>query len=346
MNDPRWRERPHRRYNALSGEWVLVSPERAQRPWQGEVTSLERPRQPAYDPACHLCPGNERAGGRRNPRYESTYCFDNDFPALLADVSEASLDDRGLLVAASERGRCRVVAFTPRHDLSISHMTTADVRRVIDTWADEYALLGSDPSIASVLVFENRGAAMGASSAHPHSQIWACETLPNEVLKERATALAYRSSHGGACLLCAYVERELELDERIVYANDHAVVLVPFWAVWPYEAAIVTRRHAGSLGSLRPSERDAYAAAMRQLTAAYDRIFDVPFPYSMGFHQASTDGAPHDDCHLHAHYLPPLLRAGGVRKYMVGFELLGMPQRDTTAEAAAARLRELCRADA
>jgi len=340
-----WRARPHRRRNALTGEWILVSPQRTQRPWQGESTAHAHDASDPYDPTCYLCPGNPRAGGERNPQYARTYVFDNDYAALVPDALAGGLDDDELLVARPEAGRCRVVCFTPRHDLSIAHMAASDVRAVVDAWADEYVRLGAQPEIASVVIFENHGAAMGASNPHPHAQIWATETIPNEPAKELAQSAAYRASHDGACLLCAYAARECEGGERIVYANDGAVVLVPFWAVWPFEAMIVSRRHRGSLAELDSSERDALADAMGVLTRAYDRVFDTPFPYSMGFHQQPTaDMAIADDAaelHLHAHYLPPLLRSASVRKYMVGFELLAMPQRDITPESAAARLREL-----
>ncbi len=376
MSDADWRSRPHRRRNALTGEWILVSPQRTQRPWQGESTAPARETTLRYDPACYLCPGNERAGGERNPAYDETFVFDNDYAALLPDVAEggqgfdragtverdvgpgdasrAKRESAGddLLVARTERGRCRVVCFSPRHDLSVSQMSIPEIRAVIDAWADEYARLGAEPEIASVVIFENRGGAMGASNPHPHSQIWATQTIPNEPAKERAASAAYAATHGGACVLCDYVARELALGERIVYANDGAVVLVPFWAVWPFETLVVPRRHAGSLADLAPGERDALADAMGVLTRAYDRVFDVAFPYSMGFHQQPTEtiaGAPapgnastdRSGVHAHAHYLPPLLRSASVRKYMVGFELLGMPQRDITPETAAERLQQL-----
>lgn len=370
MSGGDWRSRPHRRRNALTGEWILVSPQRTQRPWQGESTAAARETSLRYDPTCYLCPGNERAGGERNPAYDETYVFDNDYAALLPDIADdgegvapnegssspgvpdADLRGDDLLVARSERGRCRVVCFSPRHDLSVSQMSTPEIRAVIDTWANEYERLGAEPEIASVVIFENRGGAMGASNLHPHSQIWATQTIPNEPAKELVARAAYAAKHDGACVLCDYVAREIELDERVVHANDGAVVLVPFWAIWPFETLVVPRRHAGSLADLTPTERDALAEAMGAITRAYDRVFDVPFPYSMGFHQQPTRVTPHTststgssagsaDMHVHAHYLPPLLRSASVRKYMVGFELLGMPQRDITPELAATRLREL-----
>jgi len=338
-----WRERVHRRRNALTGEWVLVSPQRTKRPWQGETTAPTREASLAYDPACYLCPGNARAGGATNPAYAQTYAFDNDYPALVAGTSEGGVVDvDGLLVARAERGHCRVVCFTPRHDASFASLDAVAARAVVDTWAAESATLRAEPGIEAVTVFENRGAAMGASNPHPHAQIWATETIPNELARELAGARTYYAERD-ACVLCAYVLRELQLGERIVYRNDAAVVLVPFWAVWPFEALVVPRGHAGTLDALAPKERDALADAMGMLARAYDRVFDTPFPYSMGFHQqpgeAPTDPAD-SELHVHAHYFPPLLRSASIRKYMVGFELLGMPQRDVTPESAAMRLRD------
>jgi UDPglucose--hexose-1-phosphate uridylyltransferase len=340
-DDNAWQTRPHRRRNALTGEWILVSPHRTQRPWQGETsTARETERKPAYDPTCYLCPGNARAGGALNPPYSGTFVFENDYAALRPDTPAGGLDDAGLLVAQSERGICRVVCFTPRHDLSIAQMAAAEIRSVIDTWAEQYTELGAQPNINSVIVFENHGAAMGASNPHPHAQIWANASIPNEPAKEQTAAAAYLAAHG-ICLLCAYLAREIAAGERIVYANEHAVVLVPFWAVWPFEALIVPREHAGALDRVSAAARDGLADAMQALTAAYDRMFDVPFPYSMGFHQRPTDGEAHTEWHVHAHYFPPLLRSATVRKYMVGYEMLGMPQRDITPESAAERLRAL-----
>jgi len=341
MNADDWRAWPHRRLNALTGEWVLVSPQRTQRPWQGEATAAVAETTVPYDATCYLCPGNARAGGARNPKYEGTFAFDNDYAALLPDAPPGGIDDCDLIVARAERGRCRVLCFTPRHDLSIARMTVPAIRDVVDAWAQETVRLGAESRIASVIVFENHGEAMGASNPHPHAQIWATETIPNELAKELVRGAAYGASHGGACVLCDYVARELERAERIVYVNEGVIVLVPFWAVWPFEAMIVPRRHVGSLDELSAPERDALADAMGVLTRAYDRIFKSAFPYSMGFHQRRASGAAPDDLHLHAHYLPPLLRSAAVRKYMVGFELLGMPQRDITPESAVARLRAL-----
>ncbi len=329
----------HRRLNRLTGEWVLVSPHRTARPWQGQVEEVAADQRPTYDPACYLCPGNGRAGGARTPEYDSTYVFDNDFAALTPDVAPEEHDRRGLLIAQSERGICRVVCFSPRHDLTLGQMPAEAIRTVVDTWADQYLELGSLDWVRHVQIFENRGATMGASNPHPHGQIWANERLPNEPAKELAQQRARADS--GGCLLCDYLDVELDDGERIVTGNEHFTALVPFWAVWPFETLVLPRAHAGALPDLGPDQRDGLADILRRLTRRYDRLFGVTFPYSMGLHQRPTDGDPHRGWHLHAHFYPPLLRSATVRKFMVGYELLGQPQRDITPETAAQRLREL-----
>lgn len=331
--------RPHRRYNPLTREWVLVSPHRSDRPWQGQVESVHRDARPAYDPTCYLCPGNERAGGRRNPPYAGVFVFDNDFPALLPDTPVIELNERDLLRATAERGICRVMCFTPRHDLSVAQMAAPALRRVVDTWAEQTIGLGELDFISYVQIFENRGEAMGASNPHPHCQIWASERVPTEPAKELRSLSDYQTEKG-ACLLCDYLSLELMASERVVVENEHFVVLVPFWAVWPFETMVLARRHVGSLPELTDPERDSLADIAKRLTVRYDRLFEVAFPYSMGFHQSPTDGQPHPEAHLHAHYYPPLLRSATVRKFMVGYELLGNPQRDLTPEDAAERLRQ------
>ena len=331
---------PHVRWNPLRREWVLVSPQRTARPWQGQVERIADPDVPAHDPACYLCPGTHRAGGTVNPGYRSTFVFDNDFPALLPDPPAAEEHDGDLLIARTERGRCRVVCFSPRHDLTLSRMPRAAIRGVVDAWIDESRMLGADPAITYVEIFENRGGAMGASNPHPHGQIWATATLPNEPAREQESLAAYRAAHG-RCLRCDYLETERRRGERLVLENDAFTALVPYWAVWPFETIIVSRRHLASLEELAAAERDGLADVLKRLTTRYDNLFETPFPYSMGFHQRPADGGLHDEWHLHAHFLPPLLRSATVRKFMVGFELLGTPQRDLTAEDAAARLRAL-----
>jgi UDPglucose--hexose-1-phosphate uridylyltransferase len=293
-----------------------------------------------YDPQCYLCPGNERAGGARNPNYASTFVFINDYAALLPDTPEEAGSEADLLVWESERGICKVVCFSPRHDLTIARMDPAAVRAVIDVWAGQYVEIGSLPYVNHVQIFENRGEMMGASNPHPHCQIWATAHIPNEVAKER-TAQAEWLAGRASCLLCDYLATERASGERIVCENEGFTALAPFWAVWPFETMLVSRRHAGSLDRLDSAERDALADIMKRLTTKYDRLFDVSFPYTMGFHQSPTDGRDHPEWHLHAHYLPPLLRSAKVRKFMVGFEMLGMPQRDITPEAAAEQLRRL-----
>jgi UDPglucose--hexose-1-phosphate uridylyltransferase len=330
---------PHRRYNPLTREWVLVSPQRTDRPWQGQVEAAQRTELPEYDPNCYLCPGNERAGGVRNPVYTGTFVFDNDFGALQPETPAERYED-GILIAEGEVGVCRVVCFSPRHDRTISAMHSAELRQVIDVWVEQFNELGALPLINSVQIFENRGAMMGASNPHPHGQIWAEQSLPNETLKEINSQRDYRARHD-SCLLCDYVAAELLNEDRVVCQNQDFAALVPFWAVWPFETLVIGKRHTSGLDQLSAVERDSLGGLLKQLTSGYDRLFGAPFPYTMGFHQRPTDGEDHLECHLHAHFYPPLLRSSTVRKFMVGYEMLAMPQRDITAEQAAARLREV-----
>ena len=335
-------EIPHRRRNPLTGEWVLVSPHRMRRPWQGQVEPRTEDARPAYDPTCYLCPGNERANGERNPAYPGAYAFDNDFAALTSAAATraapAAADD--LLVAAAESGVCRVICFSPRHDLSLPDMTVPAIRGVVDLWTEEYLRLGSRPDIGHVQIFENKGQMMGCSNPHPHGQIWAQRSLPQEPARERVTMREHFATHGRT-LLEDYLALELARDERIVCANDGFVALVPFWAVWPFETLVVSRRPVPHLGALTHAERDQLADIVKRLTSRYDNLFETSFPYSAGFHQAPTDGQPHPEWHLHLHFYPPLLRSATVRKFLVGYEMLGEPQRDLTAEMAAARLRSM-----
>jgi UDPglucose--hexose-1-phosphate uridylyltransferase len=340
MNFSELTSQPHRRFNPMNGEWVLVSPHRTQRPWQGQVEDVATAAPATYDPACYLCPGNVRAGGVRNPAYTETFVFDNDFAALKPDTPAGEFQEKELLVARSEAGRCRVVCFSPRHDLTIARMSVPEVRRVVDTWVREFSALGSDPHISSVQLFENRGAMMGCSNPHPHGQIWANQTIPNELAKELVAFQDYRQRHGNT-LLHDYLELELEKQDRLVAANDHFVLLVPFWAFWPFETLLISRRSVSALDELQDDERTALAEILRQATIRYDNLFRTSFPYTMGFHQRPTDGGDYPEFHLHAHFYPPLLRSATVKKFMVGYEMLAMPQRDITAETAAQWLRDL-----
>jgi len=337
-------EDPHRRLNALTNEWVLVSPHRATRPWQGEVAPLPTTKEPTYDPNCYLCPGNARAGGVQNPAYSSTFVFENDFAALkpLASPSHLDVDGMGLLVAESEPGICRVICFSPRHDLTLATMPLDQIELVVHTWAGQFRELGGLENINHVQIFENRGAMMGASNPHPHCQIWATSSIPEAPSKELATQRAYLKSRE-RCLLCDYVALEARQQVRVVCENDGFVALVPFWAVWPFEILVCSRRHFGTMNELAGEEAHSLSQMLHQVTSTYDRVFGVPFPYSMGFHQSPTDGVGHPEWHFHAHFYPPLLRSAAVRKHMVGFEMLGTPQRDITPESAAERLRALAK---
>ncbi len=334
------REHPHRRFNPLTREWVLVSPHRTERPWQGQVESVARTQLPSYDPTCYLCPGNSRADGHQNPNYTSTFIFENGFAALKPDVPDARTDVSGLLVTESERGQCRVLCFSPDHSLTLAHMDVSSITNVVEICAEQYKELGALAYVSAVQIFENRGEMMGMSNPHPHGQIWASQTLPNELWKEDASQLAYTEARGG-CLLCDYLSLERREGARIVCENESFAALVPFWANWPFETMIVGGRHRGSIDELDSKERAALASILKRLTTRYDNLFETSFPYTMGFHQQPTDGRAHTHFHFHAHFYPPLLLSATIRKFMVGFELLGTPQRDITAETAAERLRAL-----
>jgi UDPglucose--hexose-1-phosphate uridylyltransferase len=333
-------EHPHRRYNPLNGSWVLVSPHRAKRPWQGQVEDTPPDRRPAYDPDCYLCPGNTRAGGKKNPDYKATFSFVNDFSALLPESAEDVYAENKLLHAAPERGICKVICFSPRHDLTIPEMDNAAVEKVVDLWCSEYRELGSREDIAYVQIFENKGAMMGCSNPHPHGQIWSQSGVPQEPAKKTEFQARYFKSHGSS-LLGDYLALEEKKGERIVFANAHFVVLVPFWAVWPFETMIVSKRHCSNILDFTPEERAAFADAYRRLTIRYDNLFRVSFPYSAGLHQSPTDGEDHRPWHFHMCFYPPLLRSATVKKFMVGYEMLAEPQRDITAETSAARLRDM-----
>lgn len=331
---------PHRRFNPLTREWVLVSPHRAKRPWLGQVEKTPPENLPAYDPTCYLCPGNERVGGVQNPAYPSTFAFDNDFSALLPNTGTLDAPPSPLFQIEPEVGVCRVVCFSPRHDLSLPELNLPEVTDVIRTWTEQTRELGARPDINYVQVFENKGAMMGCSNPHPHSQVWASGHLPSEPAKELAAQNDYWAKNA-RCLLCDYVAAERQTGERVVASNDHFTAVVPFWAVWPFEILVVSQRHVGALTDLTADETIALADVMRRVTCRYDNLFEISFPYSMGFHQAPTDGQAHPAWHFHAHFYPPLLRSATVKKFMVGYEMLAMPQRDLTPETAAERLRGL-----
>jgi UDPglucose--hexose-1-phosphate uridylyltransferase len=335
-------EHPHRRYNPLTGEWVLVSPHRTKRPWQGQVEKPPPESRPSYDPDCYLCPGNERSGGARNPKYESTFVFTNDFAALLPDTPQITNHRSPLQRMESVRGTCRVICFSPRHNLTLPEMETHDIRRVVDLWADQIVNLGE--TYRWVQIFENKGAIMGCSNLHPHGQIWATDTLPNEATKEDHHQRLYFQKVGRP-LLVDYASLESEQGHRTVVENDHWLAVVPYWAIWPFETLLLPRRHVLRIPDLNNTEREALARIIKRLTTKYDNLFETSFPYSMGWHGAPTgkDLSRHSVEHwqLHAHYYPPLLRSATVKKFMVGYEMLAEAQRDLTAEQAAARLREL-----
>jgi len=339
--NPLAEQNSHRRFNPLKREWVLVSPHRTQRPWQGQTEKKSTHVELAYDPECYLCPGNVRAGGARTERYASTYVFENDFAALKSDAPRFSSDEdgKGLLVAEGESGICRVICFSPRHDLTLAKMSVAEIRLVVDLWAEQCVELGARDDINYVQVFENRGAMMGASNPHPHGQIWASRSIPNEVVAELSGQREYFAKTG-TILLCEYLAMEEALGERIVARNDSFITLVPFWAVWPFEVMILPRRHVERLEDFTETERNDFAAMLRTVTATYDQVFDTPFPYSMGLHTAPCDGLKHPEWQFHVHFYPPLLRSASIRKFMVGYELLGSPQRDITPESAAETLRQ------
>ena len=330
---------PHRRLNLLTGEWVLVSAHRAERPWQGQVETVSTAALPERDDGCYLCPGTTRANGEQNPPYTSTFVFDNDFPALLPDA-DAAPSGSPLLISAAETGRCRVICFSPRHDLTLATMPDADVERVIDCWVEEYRQLGAEADIGYVQIFENRGAMMGCSNPHPHGQVWAQSSIPDEPARE-LERMRRHYDRAGTPLLVDYLATELERDERIVIANDSFVVLVPFWATWPFETLVLPRRQVTSLLELDERERADFATAVRGIAIRYDNLFRAPFPYSAGLHQAPTNGDDASHCTLHMHFYPPLLRSATVRKFMVGYEMLAGAQRDLTPEDSAERLRNL-----
>ncbi|WP_034041386.1 UDP-glucose--hexose-1-phosphate uridylyltransferase [Wocania ichthyoenteri] len=329
----------HKRFNILTGEWVLVSPHRAKRPWQGQNEVVSNDLRPAHDPNCYLCATNTRINGEVNPDYKNVFVFTNDFAALQSDSSTFSVND-GLLKAESETGICKVICFSPDHSKSLAEMEVEAINEVVKVWQKEYKLLGENPAINNVQIFENKGAVMGCSNPHPHGQIWSQSTLPNEVEKKDNQQKAYYFKNKSS-LLGDYLKQELEAKERIIFENEDFVVLTPFWAIWPFEAMIAPKKQYVDITQISEKESFAYAEVISVLTKAYDALFKCSFPYSSGIHQAPTNGRENNHWHWHMSFYPPLLRSATVKKFMVGYEMFGTPQRDITAEQAAKRLRDL-----
>ncbi|MFD1316537.1 UDP-glucose--hexose-1-phosphate uridylyltransferase [Namhaeicola litoreus] len=332
-------QNPHRRLNILTGEWVLVSPHRTKRPWQGKTENQTNIQRPIHDPTCYLCPGNTRANGKTNPNYSGPYAFVNDFSALLEEIPESEIND-GFFVAKSEKGRCKVICFSPDHSLTLPLMEVNDIKAVIDLWQREYRDLGSLDFINHVMIFENKGDTMGCSNPHPHGQIWAQESIPQEVLKKSKQQSEFWLKKNQS-LLKVYLEKELKLNERIITENKDFAALVPFWAVWPYEVMILPKKHYQHIGQLNDQEKISFAEIIKKVTIKFDNLFETSFPYSAGIHQSPTDGQDHEEWHFHMSFYPPLLRSATVKKFMVGYEMFANPQRDITAESAAEILKNL-----
>lgn len=333
-------DHPHRRHNPLLDEWILVSPHRAKRPWQGQKETVISEILPEHDASCYLCAGNLRSNGEKNPDYEACYVFDNDFPALLQNDIEFENNNNSLFQLKPEKGINKVICFSPKHNVTLAEMEVSEIENVIKTWKEEYIDLGSKDYINYVQIFENKGSVMGCSNPHPHGQIWAQSSLPTQIEKTQKSLQAYFEKHNKS-LLEDYVKQELQFKERIVIENEHFVVLVPFWATWPFETMIVSKRHFGNLVGLTSKEATAFAEAIKGITVKYDNLFETSFPYSAGIHQAPTDRISHPEWHLHMHFYPPLLRSASVKKFMVGYEMLGEAQRDISPEKSAEMLRNL-----
>ncbi|MDB6131377.1 MAG: galactose-phosphate uridylyltransferase [Verrucomicrobiales bacterium] len=330
---------PHRRFNPLTGEWVLVSPHRTQRPWQGQRETQAGDSRLSYDPTCYLCPGNKRAGDVHNPRYESTFVFTNDFSALLSSTPlDQPVSESSLFRVEPVRGECRVICFSPRHDLTLPELPVSEIRKVIEVWIEQLHDLGAH--YKWVQIFENKGAAMGCSNPHPHGQVWASNFVPQIPAREEIAQKEYFDKSGSPLLL-DYTKAELKDGTRIVEENGDWLMLVPYWATWPFEYLLIPRRSTQRLTDLTDSERQSCAEILKASLIRYDNLFETSFPYSMGWHGAPMDGRSHPHWQLHAHFYPPLLRSASVKKFMVGYEMLGESQRDLTPEQAASRLREL-----
>jgi UDPglucose--hexose-1-phosphate uridylyltransferase len=334
------KEHSHTRLNILTGDWILVSPHRMKRPWQGKVEDLPNDERPAYDPKCYLCPGNKRADGANNPDYSEPFSFVNDFSALLENTPAGGYDEDGLLSVKSESGICKVICFSPKHNLTLPQMSTGAIEKVIELWQKEFNELSQNPSIRYIQIFENKGEIMGCSNPHPHGQIWSSSSVPLELSKETLQQKNFFDKHHTS-LLSAYINLELKKKERIVLENEHFVALVPFWAVWPYETMIISKRHVQNIIQFNQEENKSLAAMLKQLTAKYDNLFNISFPYSAGMHQSPVNEGEHPEWHWHMHFYPPLLRSATVKKFMVGYEMLANPQRDITPESAAEKLKSL-----
>lgn len=333
-------DHPHRRYNPLLDEWILVSPQRAKRPWQGQNEAISDEKKPEYDETCYLCPGNHRITGGTNPNYESCYVFDNDFPALLKDEVSSDVAQEDLFKINPERGINRVICFSPKHNVTLAEMQVPEIENVVRVWKEQYLELGAISYINHVQIFENKGSVMGCSNPHPHGQIWAQSSLPTQVKRTQDNLLKYFQKTGKS-LLKDYLDSELQKKERIIAENEYFVLLVPFWATWPYETMIISKRHFSSIAEITEEEITSYAEMIQVITVKYDNLFKTSFPYSAGIHQAPTDGLDHEEWHFHMHFYPPLLRSATVKKFMVGYELLAEAQRDLTAEQSAEILRNL-----
>ncbi len=331
---------PHRRYNPLTGEWVKVSPHRTKRPWNGQTEETGTELLPEYEKSCYLCPGNERAGGSRNPDYKGVYVFNNDYAALLPETEFMEETVNDFIKGKTEKGICRVICYSDKHNITMARMSLKEIENIINIWKKEYTELSEHDFINHVQIFENKGAVMGCSNPHPHGQIWAEEFLPNIPHSEIYHQNKY-SEKNKSCLLCDYIKYEIEQNERIIYRNRSFAAVVPYWAVWPFETMILPLRHITSINQLTESETADFADIFKKVTVKYDNLFKTSFPYSMGIHQSPTDGKDYSYTHMHVHFAPPLLRSATVKKFMVGYELMAMSQRDITPEKSAEVLKEL-----
>ncbi len=326
-------EHPHRRYNPLRGEWILVSPHRAKRPWQGEQGKAATETPPSHDPNCYLCPGNSRANGEKNPAYSGPFVFDNDFAALLPDTPEPAQCSNPLFRTDAASGTCRVICFSPDHARGLPLLSDIQIASVVDCWCQQTTELGQ--THANVQIFENRGEMMGCSNPHPHGQIWATHYTPAEIVREDVNQ---REWQGAKAMLLELAECEVD-GPRIVCKNADWLAIVPYWASWPFEILLLPRFAVQRLPDMTTQQRASLAQILGDLTRRYDGLFDCPFPYSMGWHGAPFGEAMAGHWQLHAHFYPPLLRSATVRKFMVGYEMLAEAQRDLTPEQAAERLR-------